>query len=223
MMAHMPEIKQLTKPTPRKRKYMEGPLLNQGNTPQCVGYSGLGFLNAAPLTGKQGKDSGPGRDPEGIRLYKGAQDNDEWVGTNYDGSSVRGLMKYMQRTGEIGSYVWGQTVVESTEWMNGGYGTLVIGTWWYPEMDNVDINGVIQEPSSLATPIGGHAYRVNWFDPKKKLYLIINSWGENWGVPKKGGSYTGYAYMTPALFERLLREEGEIAAATQVRLRAKAA
>ena len=223
MAVQMPEIKKVQKVTPRKRKYTEGPQLNQGNTPQCVGYSALGFKNAAPLTGKVGKDSAPGRDPDGIRLYKGAQDNDEWVGNNYDGSSVSGVMKYMQKTGEIQSYVWGQTILEATEWMNGGFGTCNIGTWWYPEMDNVDSKGVIQEPSSLSTPIGGHAYRVNWFDPKLKLYLIPNTWGFNWGVPKKDGSFAGYAYMTPRLFERLIREEGEIAAATEVRLKPKVA
>jgi len=199
------------KPTPRKRQYTEGPILNQGMKPHCVTFSGLGFQNAAPMMRSDGFET--------TKAYDWCQRNDEWPGENYDGTSVRALMKFLQEFGYISNYVWGQSPQEAIEWMNGGYGTVIIGTYWYPQMDNVDSKGFIQFPGALATPIGGHAYRVNWYDKEKGGLLIVNSWGHNWGMQRRNGDLTGTAYMRIDDFARLLREDGEIAAATQQRIK----
>jgi hypothetical protein len=206
MRSAMPQV---GKPAPRKVAYHEGKLLDQGQWPHCVAYSGLGFMNAAPMMRAE--------DYQTTAIYQEAQRNDEWEGEEYDGTSVRALMKVMALRRYITSYVWGQSADEAISWMNGGYGTAIVGTNWYGSMDDVDNDGFIREPNTLATPIGGHAYRVNWWDAKKKGFLIINSWGPYWGMPKKT-TLTGTAYMSRALFDRLIREDGEITAATQQRV-----
>lgn len=200
------------KPKPRKTAYRDGPLLDQGQTPQCVGYSCRGFLDGAPIM------SNPNQGPSATEIYHMAQERDEWPGTNYDGSSVRGGMKALTDAGQICAYVWGQTVEEAIKWMNDGYGTCVVGTSWYAEMSNVDKDGYMMEPpSSMSTPIGGHAWRWIWYDPNKKAILMRNSWGHDFGYLKKGIP-SGYAYVRVPFAERLLREEGEVAAPTQVRI-----
>lgn len=212
MRAAMPVIKAVAPPTPRKRAYRDGPLLDQGNYPHCVGYSARGFLDAAPLMTKGGETA--------TAIYHGAQKLDEWAGENYDGTSVRGAMKYLSERGHIKSYVWGQSIDEAIAWMNGGYGTCIVGTNWYTEMSEVDGNGFMREPAgSFAWPIGGHAWRVIWYDAKKKGVLMRNSWGTSFGwTTRVAGQLSGYAYVRKEFLERLLREAGEIASPTEVKL-----
>ncbi len=213
MLAAMPQVRAAQQPAPRLAPYREQSVLDQGMTPRCVGYSGRGFLNAAPMMSKMSQP------PSAEDLYFAAQDRDEWEGRDYDGTSVHGLMIAMQDAGLIKSYVWGQTVDEAVAWMNGGFGTIIAGTFWYPSMDHVDKDGYIVEPSSTASPVDGHAYRLNW-SPHKQAILVVNSWGHVWGKPLPNGVLSGMAYMRPRLLERLRREEGELAGPTQVKVSA---
>lgn len=201
------------KPRLRKRAYNDGLLLDQGREPQCVGYSIRGFLDGAPIMSKA--TDGPSAD----EIYRAAQLVDEWPGTNYDGTSVRAGMKALAALGQIKSYVWGQTVEEAITWMNGGFGTIVVGTNWYAEMSDVDAKGFIREPApNLTTPIGGHAWRWIWWDAKTGGILMRNSWGTDFGI-QKNGKGTGYAWLRREFAERLLYEDGEIAAASQIKVK----
>lgn len=212
MRAAMPQVRAVAKPKPRKRAYADGPLLDQGNTPRCVGFSARGFLDGAPLMTKGGPSAGD--------IYVGAQLLDEWPGENYDGTSVRAAMKYLCAQKEVSSYVWGQTVEAAIEWMNGGYGTCLVGTNWYAEMSDVDKDGFMREPApSMSTPIGGHAWRWIWYDAKKKGILMRNSWGTDFGILKAGVG-SGYAYVRLDFARRLLAEDGEVAAPTEVKVAA---
>lgn len=217
MLRAMPQLAAAAgKPQPRKFAYRDGPLLDQGDTPHCVGYSARGFLDGAPIMSK------PTEGPSAPDIYKAAQLIDEWPGTDYDGTSVRAAMKYLETVGQIQSYVWAQTVDEAIRWMNGGYGTILVGTNWYAEMSHVDAKGFILEPpGSLSTPIGGHAWRWIWYDVKRGAILMRNSWGTDFGATRHGEG-TGYAWVRRTFAERLLMEDGEIAAPTQVKVRAMA-
>jgi hypothetical protein len=87
-------------------------------------------------------------------------------------------------------------------------------------MSTVDHLGfVLEPPSNLSTPIGGHAYRIIWWDGKKKGFLMRNSWGTAFGIRRQGVG-TGYAYLSAPLVARLLRADGEIAGPTQIALTA---
>src|SRR5215207_6642985 len=58
------------------RYWSAGDLQNQGDTPQCVEYSGRGMLECSPAR-NQVEGIPPGS------IYGWCQDNDEWAGNNY--------------------------------------------------------------------------------------------------------------------------------------------
>ena len=215
MRSAMPQVAAaIGKPKPRVRAYNVGPMLDQGSTPQCVGYSTRSFLDAAPLMSKANVG------PSATEIYKTAQSLDEWPGTNYDGTSVRAGMKALEAAKQISGYVWAQSIDEAINWMNGGYGTVVVGTNWYAEMSDVDNDQFMREPPpSMATPIGGHAWHVIWFDVKKKGFLMKQSWGNQFGWLTKAGTLSGFAYVRKEFMERLLREDGEIGSPTQIKVK----
>jgi hypothetical protein len=214
MMRH---VMKLQKPSPRKRPYKEGPLLNQGDRPHCVEYSGRGFIHAAPIM----TPATSALLPEFGAIYDWCQRHDEWEGENYDGTSVGAFIAWMEEKGLINAYLWGKTADDVIRWCNDGYGTALVGTEWYLRMDDVDADGYIQEPGRRETSVGGHAYRINWWDETKQAFLVMNTWGPYWGAPKRGaknGERTGYAYMRRSLADRLFREQPEIVFPTQLKV-----
>jgi hypothetical protein len=215
MRAMIPQMHAAIAPTPvkRHRHYRLGPLLDQDG-PRCVGWSFEQFCEAAPMMTKPGAVTG-------YYWYDLAQDNDEWPGRNYEGSSVRGMMKGAEKKGVIKSYTWGSSHEESAHWLLYGFGTLIVGSNWYAEMSEVDSKGFMREPaSSLSTPIGGHAYLIFWYDEKEDAYWTRNTWGTAFGIPDEHGVPTGVAKIRSSfLINRLVQnEEGELAGPTQVRL-----
>lgn len=215
MKAATAQVRAVVTPKRRVLPYRDGPLLDQGRLPHCVAFAGRGFLDSAPLMSR------PDAPPTTQTLYAMCQDRDEWPGTDYDGTSVRALMKALVDVGDISSYAWGQSVDEAKAWLLGGYGTLIVGTNWYREMSDVDREGFMGQPAaSLVTPIGGHAWRLTWYDVTRGCFVMKNSWGASYGWPVKGSEHlSGYARVAPKLLQRLLEEDGEITAPTQVRLR----
>lgn len=182
---------------PSHYEYQTGPVLDQGQTSQCVGYSWRGFLMAAPIMTTGG--------PDAATIYHGAQQNDEWPGEDYEGSSVRGGAKYLQGLGNLSAYLWAFTVADVERWMLSGYGPLVIGSNWYERMFDPDASGRLRIGGRIA---GGHAYLLYGCNRSKKQVWIQNSWGPSWGV-------NGRAYLTYRDLERLLREDGEACTATE--------
>jgi hypothetical protein len=171
---------------------------NQLNTPMCVGYAWAHWISDGPIvhTGTQ-----PVVSPS--LIYYEAQKVDEWVGENYDGTSVRGAAKYLKTTGKITSYYWAfdvNTLVNTV--LN--LGPVVVGTNWYYNMF-YPVNGVISVGGYYA---GGHAYVINGVDTVKKQFRIKNSWGQTWGI-------TGHAYISFTDMARLISESGEICLAVE--------
>lgn len=218
-------LQQAKAPASRKMPYKEGPRLFQIG-PVCVGASCRGLLNAAPIMVK------PNTGPSMYHFYAAAQRLDEWPGENYDGSSVRGGCKALQQQGYIQSYLWLDTrpsAVEASlltmiDFMRLGYGTVIVGTNWYLSMDDVDGDGYILSPGTTETPVGGHAYRINWYDEKRNAFLVVNSWGYLWGEEDPDGTpgpYKGTAWMRAPLMRRLMVEEGEAACPTEVKVPAQ--
>lgn len=214
-----PQLQKVQPGIRRRLPYRNGPLLDQGNSPLCVGFSTRGFLDGAPIMSK------PSADPSPQVIYAMAQDRDEWPGTNYDGTSVHGACKALQDLGLIDAYAWNQTTEEAVHWIQYDYGTLLDGTNFYAEMAEVDRFGFMREPPpSMTTPIGGHAYRIVWFvkklDPNDSYFIMRNSWGHAFGwIDPKTKEPSGYAKMRVRLRERLQREDGESAGPTQLRLK----
>ncbi len=172
---------------------------NQGNTPQCVGYSWAHFIDDGPI-----KHSGPKPNTNPTLIYREAQKIDEWMGENYDGTSVRAGAKYLKSQNKISSYLWAynlDTLIKTVLTQ----GPVVVGTNWYNGMFYPDKNGLIKISGRI---MGGHAYVINGIDTKKQLFRIKNSWGRSWGV--KGSAFISFANM-----QRLINENGEICLAVE--------
>lgn len=196
-------------PKPRKRPYNLGPTLDQLNTPQCVGFSGRDKLASAPLM------MGEGVGPSPVQLYRGAQDNDEWFGNDYDGTSVRGLFKYLQQLGYIKSYVWASSVTDCERFVLGGYGTIIVGTDWTESMFTPRVDGFVTVEGGT---VGGHAYHLFWMVPSLREVWFKNSWGPRWGVKLHGRP--GCFKMTYDDLDTLLARDGEAGAGIEVKVKA---
>ena len=173
---------------------------DQGRTPHCVGYAWAHWLEDGPV-GQSG--IAPVIQPQII--YEQAQKLDEWPGENYNGTSVRGGVKALQRAGKIRNYYWGfdlNSLVNAVLY----YGPVVVGTYWYRGMFYPNRQGYISPTGQI---MGGHAYVINGVDTKRQYVRIKNSWGRRWGI-------NGSAYMSFTNMSNLIRQFGEVCIATEI-------
>lgn len=179
---------------------------DQGNTPQCVAYSWMHYVEDGPVTHFYGNnDKKPLFPPH--EIYNEAQLIDEWPGTDYDGTSVRAGVKVLMQRGVIKEYRWAWDI-ETIKKALLEQGPIVVGTWWYTDMFYPDQNGLITPTGSKA---GGHAYLLNGINLKKGLIRIKNSWGRSWGK-------NGYAYIKIEDIEKLILDQGEACIALEKKL-----
>ncbi len=190
---------------------------DQGETSRCTAFGGGGLLAAAPVRNKvPPKSEGINLDDWLTYLYGLAQDNDEWPGSDYDGSSVRGVMEALVKLGFITEYRWAfdvDTIIHHLLTV----GPMVVGTDWTKVMFR-PVNGFIQVMDAQGKYVveGGHCYLLRGVDRRKKCpdgtkgaFLILNSWGKGWGVK-------GEVWISFADFAILLRNGGEAAVASEV-------
>ena len=181
--------------------------LDQGGTPMCVGYSGYQWLRAGPVENTEMSFS-----PKD--LYRWAQQNDEWPGENYEGSSALGLMKALKQRGFVTEYRWAFDANTVMNWLLTS-GPLLFGTAWYRDMftpgkDNFVVVG--------GEDTGGHEYLLLGADLDKRCpdhsigaVLMINSWGSGWGNK-------GRAWISKRDVAKLLANNGDCVTATEVDL-----
>lgn len=177
------------------RNWRCGPVLDQGDLPHCVGFAAYAWLDSAPIRQHPITPSG---------IYYLAQHFDEWEGTDYDGTSVRGAAKVLTTTGHIQSYHWGfdlDTVVDYVL----EEGPMMLGINWYRGMGNPSKEGVIRATGRLD---GGHAILMRGVDTKRGLARLRQSWGADWGV-------RGDCWLPLDDLDRLIREDGEACAAKE--------
>lgn len=166
---------------------------NQLNTPMCVGFSLCHWLEDGPIT-----HGGipPIIAPE--KIYRGAQDNDEWKGHDYEGTSVRGGAKWLQTEGYIKEYRWAFTKEDFVDTLL-TMGPVVFGINWYEAMFEPDSKGFIKIGGDIA---GGHAIKADAVNVSKQWVRLKQSWGRDWGK-------NGFCYISFDDIERLLSEQGE--------------
>jgi len=186
---------------PRYQYWYSSGVLDQRNTPRCVGFSGKGLLtdgpvrNLSPIT------------PEA--LYFGAQDNDEWYGNNYDGTSVRGLMKYLYQLGYITEYRWAQTIDDILDHL-AVRGPVLAGTDWTNSMFYPDSQGFLRPDDSETD--SGHAWELRGANFEREDLRMKNTWGYGWGK-------NGMAWITAEALEYLIFERnGEAAIVVERKL-----
>jgi len=167
---------------------------DQGETPECVGYAWAHWLDDQPSNRNK---IHPLISPNII--YLEAKKLDAWPGENYEGTSVRGGVKYLKSKNQISKYHWGFNLSSLTNAIL-HLGPVVVGTSWYQHMFFPNKTGLIKVGGNL---MGGHAYVINGIDLDKKIFRIKNSWGQDWGLK-------GHAWISFSDMARLIREDGEI-------------
>lgn len=210
MLRHPPELALI--PEFPWRFWFTKEVLDQKETPQCVGYSTEAYLAASPVINPYYKTPAD--------LYHLAQANDEWDGTDYEGTSVRGAFKALSKLGVIGRYEWA-TDYETVAHQILAVGPVVFGTNWYDSMfDPVKHEDgrywiEIKDGAALA---GGHAYlgpavhdTIRCPDKSIGAVRIQNSWGRD------GFGQAGRAWMSSKVLNRLLGEYGEAVIATELK------
>lgn len=185
------------------------PPFDQGNTSQCVAYSSIKYLRAAPVMNKKLDQT------HCTNFYNECQRIDEWPGEDYDGTSVRAAFKLLKSMGYITEYRWAQdaeTVMKHVLTK----GPVVMGTVWTMDMFMPhNRNGYIFPTGEEA---GGHAYLIIGANRRRKnpdrstgAFRILNSWGDNWGQK-------GRAWITMKDLDKLIAYDGEACVATEIKL-----
>jgi hypothetical protein len=202
MLPHRPEAAART-----AHYWTPGPILDQGATPQCVGYSGYGWLTAFPVSNR------PTFTP--TDLYRLAQQNDEWPGEDYDGSSVRGLFKALQKRGYVSEYNWAKEVGPIVDHIL-LVGPVVMGTNWTEGMFAADHAGFIDNIGGKV--VGGHAYCLIGANRLKATphgtkgaVRVLNSWGASW-------EDHGRAWLSFEALAWLLSQDGEACTAVELKV-----
>jgi len=164
----------------RTRPWQRGPVLDQGSSSECTVFAAAGFLECAPQLHRNGL--GWSRD-KFTSFYRSAQQQDEWPGENYDGTSERAVQKVLQAAGFISEYLWVTDEDIAREYLL-TRGPLLLGTDWFESMFTPSAKGSYIEPAGALA--GGHEVVVRWYYNSAHYkypdsYEIINSWGEGWG------------------------------------------
>lgn len=193
-------------PEVRSRFWTTGPILDQGDTSQCVAYAATQLLHSSPVINKNTTDI--------YTLYKDSQKLDSPPETNDDdGTTVRSMFKVLQSLGYISNYYWANTVDIIVEYLC-QIGPIEFGSDWYDNMFDYNSNtGFIKIGGSIA---GGHGYLLKGVNkdlvcPDKSIgaIRICNSWGTSWG-------YRGCAWVSIVDATKLLSDNGEAGCCTEL-------
>jgi hypothetical protein len=190
-------VRRLLRGEPRKpRSYTWRCLshLNQGSEGSCVGHAWAHELIARP---DEFREVGS---PEAKLIYRTAQKLDQWAGENYEGTSVLGGIKAVQKIypHRIEEYRWAfglDDVLRTLSYL----GPVVLGVNWYDSMMEPDEKGLIK---ITGKPVGGHAILCRGVSVAQKVVRLHNSWGDSWGA-------AGDCFLSFADLDRLLKEDGE--------------
>lgn len=177
--------------------------LDQGNTGTCVAHAGVHFLRTTPVV----QDANP------FSLYALCCGLDAWTdndnGDLQFGTSVLALMKALKQEGRISAYLWATAAQQTARWLS-EKSPVVIGVPWYSSFTTPDAEGIIRLPATARIE-GGHAVLLRGWNNKRGMFRLVNSWGSNW-------AQQGQAWLPAEVLERLIREGGEVALPSEVRV-----
>jgi len=189
--------------------------LDQGFTGTCVGHGTKHYMLTTPII-----QTKPYAYPTAIDLYIEACKRDPWPendnGDLQFGTSVLAMFQVLKSQGYVKEYVHTRNVDEARLWLK-TKGPLVIGIDWYASMMQTTDEGRIKV--DFNSPIvGGHCVCVKYWSKKYDAPVITQSWGNAFGALMKDGSRSGYGFMDPNDFNRLINQDGDCIAALEVRL-----
>jgi hypothetical protein len=122
----------------------------------CTGFSSTYDLAAYPQALKQ-SNGAPFNNEFAFSLYQLAKTLDEWAGESYEGSSVLGAAKALQKLGFIGEYRWAFGIDDMLAALS-HIGPVVTGTDWQTSQFGVRPSGLVLVEGGPSETEGGHAY-----------------------------------------------------------------
>lgn len=177
------------------------PVRNQGADASCTGFSLAHVIDHLRFR-EVGADNP--RPVSARMLYEMAKRNDEWAGSVYEGSSLRGAIKGFFRNGvcseetapdRAASRIWALTydmAKEARAIRLGAYFRLLPDiTDYHAALNDVgaiyvsaQIHANWKKPSDGriepgGRAVGGHAFAIVGYD--EKGFWVLNSWGADWG------------------------------------------
>lgn len=177
------------------------PVRDQGDDSSCTGFSLAHVVDLLRF-----RELGPDK-PQLVSarmLYEMAKRNDEWAGSAYEGSSIRGAIKGFFRNGvcndatapdQPGIKSWSLTYDMAKEARE-----IRLGAYFRLQPDISDYHAALNETGVIhasaqihsnwdapkkgyiepgGKPAGGHAFAIVGYDDKG--FWILNSWGPSWG------------------------------------------
>lgn len=172
---------------------------DQGNTPHCVGFTGLDFENADPVN-----DGLPNE--HGHELYYLCEPQDKGVPVDRQGGSTsRALCKVLQGQGRIGAYAFTQSAATVRDFVL-TQGRIGVGVEWDQPMFSPDGQHYIWPDSTKNE--GGHELTVAGYEPEgyhgqgEPSFALENHWTSDWAD-------AGTAYITATELDKLLKRDGE--------------
>jgi C1A family cysteine protease len=188
------------------------PVRDQGQEGTCTGHA---LTAAAELL--YWRELGKPPDFSERWAYEKAKEYDEWPGTDYEGSSVRGAIKAWLKVGLCDEKLWpyvagkpGQPAasaaknaathplatyerclgLENLRHAIHHRGVVVVGATIHQGWFEAQGKEVIPY-SAQKKDVGGHAFALVGYDDIRGLFWVKNSWGIAWGQ----GGYAGLTYQ----------------------------
>lgn len=172
------------------RYYRTGPVLDQGQTNSCVGFTCRQWMQTAPVMFKAAA-------PTGLDVYQYALTVDEYNGEQDTGTSIRAGVKSLQHFGRVASYVFASTAEEVRQWIVGDKGSVIVGTQITENMAKPSAGGYMVPTGRI---LGGHAYLLMGYSVSRGAFRVCNSWGRGWG--SKGRAWIRYTDFSDLLMAR---------------------
>lgn len=173
-----------------------GPISDQGQTPHCVGFTGLDWGNCQPIN-----DEWP--NIEGHTIYYACKVVDGEPKAE-DGSDSRSLCKVLKNMSRLGVYAFTTDVAVIRDYVR-SHGPVGIGIPWDNDMFKPTADNYVHPGGGEA---GGHELEVVGHLPhghgsvKEPTFVMPNHWGDQWGDH-------GVAYITETDLQELLNRSGE--------------
>ena len=156
---------------PSHRLWRHGPILDQGQTPQCVAHAGTAWGNCLPVDDHW-------QEQVAHDIYAACKKVD---GNNEDGTYVRSLAKVLVAApyARVGKYAFGD--IDAARAFVLGVGPVVQGIPWTEGMETPDANGVIHPTGEV---VGGHGTCIigSTGQTDADMAVIQNSWTIKWGL-----------------------------------------
>lgn len=177
---------------PEYRYWLNGPILDQGQTNSCVGYCCAQWAQTSPIRTRLPSDYG-------LVIYRRALQIDEFHGEADTGTSVRAGVKVLEEQNRVERYVWAYSAEEVKQWIL-AFGPVVIGTQFTTGMRDISGPGWYMNPTG--NMLGGHCYEINGYSKSRNAFRTPNSWSIRWG--DRGRGWLRYGDL-----DMLLRARGD--------------